>query len=43
MKNGTAISHDSKNKIKQYFTGINDGNIILVSDMEDKIKSAFNN
>ena len=43
MKNGTVIRHDSNDKIKPYFTGINDGNIIIVSDTQDKLKSAFKN
>ena len=37
MKNAKLIPHDSNDLIKNYFEGINDGNIIVVTDLSDKI------
>ena len=43
IKNGKLISHKTKDLIKSYFNGINNGNIIVVDDSEDKICPNFIN
>ena len=43
MKNAKLINHNSSELIKTYFEGLNEGNIIVVTDLEDKIKAKLNN
>ena len=43
MKNAKVISHNSSELIKTYFEGLNEGNVIVITDLDDKIKSTFNN
>ena len=39
-KNGNIFMHNSTELIRPHFTGQNDGKIIIVNDVDDKIKSA---
>ena len=43
LKNAKCIPHNSNDLIKIYFKGNNDGNIITVDDVDDKINSTFIN